>query len=119
MPVFQAPDGTSLFYWERGQGAPVLFLNGLGCVSRMWDYQVVAFAERGIRCIGFDRRGHGRSDEPAHGYDYDTFADDIAARIDKLDLSALTVIGHSMAGGEVVRYLTRHGGDRDVPCRSS
>lgn len=112
MPIFQAQDGTSLFYWERGQGAPVLFLNGLGCVSRMWDYQVVAFAEQGIRCIGFDRRGHGRSDEPAHGYDYNTFADDIAALIDRLDLSALTVIGHSMAGGEVVRYLTRHGSGR-------
>lgn len=112
MPFFQASDGTSLFYWERGQGTPVLFLNGLGCGSRMWDYQVVAFAERGIRCIGFDRRGHGRSDEPARGYDYDTFADDIAALIDKLDLSALTVISHSMAGGEVVRYLTRHGSRR-------
>ena len=71
-----------------------------------------AFADEGFRCIGFDRRGHGRSDEPASGYDFDTFADDLAALVDGLDLSDLTLIAHSMAGGEAVRYLTRHGGKR-------
>ena len=71
---------------------------------------MTAFADDGFRCIGFDRRGHGRSDQPARGYDYDTFADDVAALVDALDLSDLTLIGHSMAGGEMVRYLARHGG---------
>jgi pimeloyl-ACP methyl ester carboxylesterase len=95
-----------------GAGAPILFLNGLGCGSRMWDYQIAAFADEGFRCIGFDRRGHGRSDQPAHGYDFDTFADDVAALVDHLDLSGLTLIAHSMAGGEAVRYLSRHGSER-------
>ena len=70
---------------------------------------MTAFADEGFRCIGFDRRGHGRSDQPARGYDYDTFADDVARLIDELDLSDLTLVAHSMAGGEAVRYLTRHG----------
>ena len=78
----------------------------------MWDYQIVAFAEQRFRCIGFDRRGHGRSDQPADGYDFDTFADDTARLIEELDLSGLTMISHSMAAGEIVRYLTRHGSSR-------
>jgi non-heme chloroperoxidase len=90
----------------------MLFLNSLGCSSQMWDYQIAAFAEEGFRCIGFDRRGHGRSDQPAGGYDHDTFADDVAGLIDELDLSGLTLVTHSMAGGEAVRYLTRHGSGR-------
>jgi non-heme chloroperoxidase len=90
----------------------VLFLNSLGCGAQMWDYQMAAFADEGFRCIGFDRRGHGRSDRPAGGYDFDTFADDLAVLIEALDLSRLTLIGHSMAGGEAARYLTRHGQDR-------
>ncbi len=73
---------------------------------------MIAFADEGFRCIGFDRRGHGRSDQPARGYDFDTFADDVAALIETLDLSRLTLIGHSIAGGEAVRYLTRHGKER-------
>ncbi len=112
MPFIAAKDGAQLYWREWGEGAPMLFLNGLGCSSQMWDYQFAAFAEQGFRCIGFDRRGHGRSDEPARGYDHDTFADDVAALIDALDLSGLTLIGHSMAGGEMVRYLTRHGRER-------
>lgn len=112
MPCFAATDGTSLFYREWGEGDPVLFLSSLGMSTQMWDYQFAAFAEAGLRCIGLDRRGHGRSDQPARGYDYDTFADDVAALISKLDLDHLTLIGHSMAGGEVVRYLTRHGPER-------
>ena len=89
----------------------MLFLNSLGCGAQMWDYQMTAFADEGFRCIGFDRRGHGRSDQPARGYDFDTFADDVAALIDALELSDLTLIAHSIAGGEAVRYLTRHGKD--------
>lgn len=109
MPFITAKDGTQLYWRDWGRGAPMLFLNGLGCGASMWDYQVAAFGEEGYRCIGFDRRGHGRSDQPALGYDHDTFADDVATLIDGLDLSEITLVGHSMAGGEIVRYLTRHG----------
>jgi pimeloyl-ACP methyl ester carboxylesterase len=112
MPFITAHDGTQLFWREWGDGAPMLFLNSLGVGSRIWDYQFAAFAEQGFRCIGFDRRGHGKSDQPARGYDHDTFADDVAALIDQLDLDNLTLIGHSMAGGEIVRYLSRHGSSR-------
>ena len=69
-------------------------------------------AERGFRCIGFDRRGHGRSDQPGDGYDFDTFADDTARLVNELDLSGLTMISHSMAAGEIIRYLTRQGSSR-------
>ena len=112
MPFITAKDDTQLYWREWGAGAPILFLSSLGCSSRMWDYQIPAFAEAGFRCIAFDRRGHGRSDEPAGGYDFDTLADDIAALVDGLDLWGLTLIAHSMAGGEAVRYLTRHGSKR-------
>jgi non-heme chloroperoxidase len=109
MPFIAAPDGTQLYWREWGQGKPLLFLNGLGCSSDMWDYQITAFAEEGYRCIGFDRRGHGRSDRPAHGYHFDSFADDIAALIEELDLTGLTLVTHSMGGGEAVRYVSRYG----------
>ena len=112
MPFITAKDGAQLYWREWGAGAPILFLNSLGCDSRMWDYQIAAFADEGFRCIGFDRRGHGRSDQPARGYDFDTFADDVATLVEDLDLSGLTLIAHSMAGGEAVRYLTRHGSHR-------
>ena len=112
MPFITAKDGAQLYWREWGRGAPVLFLNSLGCGSQMWDYQMAALAEQGFRCIGFDRRGHGRSDQPADGYDYDVFADDIAGLVAELGVTGLTVIAHSMAGGEVVRYLSRHGSDR-------
>lgn len=90
----------------------MLFLNSAGMTTQMWDYQMVAFADHGYRCIAFDRRGHGQSDRSLGGYDYDTFADDIAAVITALDLEKLTIVGHSMASGEMVRYLTRHGSGR-------
>jgi non-heme chloroperoxidase len=112
MPFITTKDGAELYWREFGAGAPILFLNSLGCSSRMWDYQMAAFADEGFRCIGFDRRGHGRSDEPASGYDFDTFADDVAALVDELDLTGLTLVTHSMAGGEAVRYLTRRGSQR-------
>jgi non-heme chloroperoxidase len=102
-------DGTHLYWREVGSGHPILFLNGWAMDTHMWDYQMADFADRGFRCIGIDRRGHGRSDQPAHGYDSDTLADDIADVIETLDVSGLTLIGHSMAGGEIVRYLSRHG----------
>ena len=112
MPFITTKDGSQLYWREWGAGAPILFLSSLGCDSRMWDYQITAFADEGFRCIGFDRRGHGRSEQPAGGYDFDTFADDVATLVEDLDLSGLTLIAHSMAGGEAVRYLTRHGSQR-------
>jgi non-heme chloroperoxidase len=112
MPFITARDGTQLYWRDWGQGAPVLFLNGLGCGSQMWDYQMAAFADEGLRSIGFDRRGHGRSDQPACGYDLDTFADDVAMLIEERDHTHVTLVAHSMGGAEAVRYLTRHGSGR-------
>jgi non-heme chloroperoxidase len=112
MPFITANDSAHLYWSEWGAGEPILFLNGLGCAGRMWDYQIAALADEGFRCIGFDRRGHGRSDQPAGGYDFDTFADDVATLVERLELKGLTLIAHSMAGGEAVRYLTRHGSQR-------
>jgi pimeloyl-ACP methyl ester carboxylesterase len=112
MPFITAKDRVELYWREWGAGAPILFLSSLGCDSRMWDYQMAAFAGEGFRSIGFDRRGHGRSDQPAHGYNFDTFADDVAQLVGELDLKGLTLIAHSMAAGEAVRYLTRHGSRR-------
>ena len=108
-PFISAGDGTRLFWREWGAGRPVLFVHSFAMASRMWDYQFAALGERGLRCIGFDRRGHGLSDVPAGGYDLDTFADDIASVIEALDLCGLTLVGHSMGCNEIVRYLSRHG----------
>ena len=105
-PFIQARDGTQLYWTQWGKGRPILFLNGANLTTQMWDYQMVAFADQGYRCIAFDRRGHGRSDRPLGGYDYDTFADDVASVITALDLRDLTVVAHSMGSGEIVRYLT-------------
>jgi non-heme chloroperoxidase len=112
VPFITAKDGAKLYWHAWGEGAPVLFLNSLGCGSRMWDYQMAALADEGFRCIGFDRRGHGRSDQPERGYDFDIFADDLAALMDELGLEHVTLIAHSMAGGEAVRFLSRHGRKR-------
>jgi non-heme chloroperoxidase len=111
-PFIEAHDGTRLYWSQWGSGRPILFLNSAGMSTSMWDYQMVAFAEHGYRCIAFDRRGHGRSDRPPGGYDYDTFGDDVSAVITALDLRNLTVVAHSMAGGEIARYLSRHGSAR-------
>jgi non-heme chloroperoxidase len=109
MAFIKAKDGTQLYWRDWGRGTPLLFLNSLGLGTEMWDYQLTAFAEQGFRCIGLDRRGHGRSEQAAAGYDHDTFADDVATLIEELNLSGLTLIGHSAAGGEMIRYLSRHG----------
>jgi non-heme chloroperoxidase len=111
-PFIEAQDGTRLYWTQWGVGRPILFLNSAGVSTQMWDYQMVEFADQGYRCIAFDRRGHGRSDRPLGGYEYDTFADDVASVISALDLQDLTLVGHSMAGGEIVRHLTRHGSAR-------
>lgn len=112
MPYINATDGTRLYWCEWGAGAPILLLSSLGMSSRMWQYQMLELAGKGFRCIALDRRGHGRSDQPGSGYDLDTLADDVGTLIESLDLKALTLVGHSMAGGEIVRYLSRRGRDR-------
>jgi pimeloyl-ACP methyl ester carboxylesterase len=111
-PFILAPDGTRLFYRDWGVGVPVVFLHSWGLNADMWEYQMLPLSSRGLRCVAYDRRGHGRSDQPWHGYDYDTLADDLAAVLDRLDLHDVTLVGHSMAGGEIARYLVRHGTNR-------
>lgn len=112
MPYFQTEDGTTNYFVDGGDGTPVVFLASAWLNSRMWEFQLSYFASQGRRVIAYDRRGHGRSDWPWHGYDYDTLADDLAALLDHLDLRDVTLVGHSAGGGEAVRYLTRHGAER-------
>ncbi|PWC37840.1 alpha/beta hydrolase [Azospirillum sp. TSO35-2] len=108
----RADDGVPLFYRDWGQGRPVVFVSSWSLHSASWGYQMAALAEQGCRCIAIDRRGHGRSGESPSGYGFDRLADDIAALLDGLDLRGVTLVGHSMATGEIVRYLTRHGSGR-------
>jgi non-heme chloroperoxidase len=111
-PFIASRDGTNLYWREWGRGVPVLFVHSWCMNSQMWDYQFAALGHRGMRCIAYDRRGHGRSDQPPTGYDYDTLADDMAIVIETLDLHDLTLVGHSMGAAEIVRYLSRHGDGR-------
>ncbi|AOP47543.1 alpha/beta fold hydrolase [Streptomyces lydicus] len=112
MPYFEGSDGTSLFYTDWGQGKPVVFVAGAWLSSSAWELQMLPLSEQGLRCVAYDKRGHGRSDWVGHGFDYDTLADDLAALLDRLDLHDVTLVAHSMGGGEVIRYLSRHGYDR-------
>jgi non-heme chloroperoxidase len=104
--------GTRLFYRDWGTGRPVVFQAGWALPSEMWNYQITPLSESGMRCIAYDRRGHGRSDDAGTGFDYDTLADDLAAVLDTLDLQRAMLVSHSMAAGEVIRYVTRHGTGR-------
>lgn len=101
-----------LFYEEMGTGQPVVFIHGWPTSHEMWEYQVTEIAAKGYRCIAYDRRGFGKSDKPWNGYDYDTLADDLKSVIDELELSNVILVGFSMGGGEVVRYLSRCGSDK-------
>lgn len=112
MPYFKGSDGTQLFYEECGEGRPLVLIHGWPLSSRMWEYQMTALSQQGIRCIAYDRRGFGLSDHPRGGFDYDTLADDLKALLDTLDLKEVTLAGFSMGGGEAVRYLSRHGSGR-------
>jgi pimeloyl-ACP methyl ester carboxylesterase len=124
MPYVETPDGTRLFYKDWGiafgpqaasgpqAGRPVLFLHGWPLNADMWEYQMAPLVAAGFRCVAVDRRGFGRSDQPGCGYGYDTFADDLAVLVTALDLREATLVGFSMGGAEIVRYLARHGGAR-------
>jgi non-heme chloroperoxidase len=105
-------DDVGLFYRDWGEGPPVVFVASWSLPSDSWAYQMLALSEAGCRCVAYDRRGHGRSDDPGRGYDFDTLADDLAAVMEALDLKDATLVGYSMGTGEVVRYLTRHGAGR-------
>jgi non-heme chloroperoxidase len=112
MSYFQATDGTTLYYRDHGDGPPIVMLSSQGLSSSMWQHLMVRLADRGFRCVALDRRGHGRSDDPGKGYDFDRFADDIGELLILLDLRDVTLVGHSVGSAEAARYLTRHAADR-------
>jgi len=112
MPTIETRDGTEIYYKDWGSGRPVVLIHGWPLHADMWEYQMTAMAAQGLRCIAPDRRGFGRSAHPWSGYDYDTLADDVATLIDSLDLRDIVLVGFSMGGGEVARYLSRHGSTR-------
>src|SRR6266478_6471020 len=105
-------DGTTIFYKDWGTGQPVVFSHGWPLNADVWDDQAFFVASHGYRAIAHDRRGHGRSSQPWDGNDLDHYADDLAALIDTLDLHEAVLVGHSMGGGEVARYIGRHGTKR-------
>ena len=109
----ETDDGQRLLYRDIGRGRPVLFIHGWTLSSEIWSGQTAFLEGQDLRAIAYDRRGHGQSSKPESGYDYERLASDLANVIDKLDLADLTLVSHSMAAGEVVRYFSRHG-DRRV-----
>ncbi len=112
MSTVTTKDGTQIYYKDWGHGQPVVFSHGWPLSSDAFEDQMFYLAQRGYRCIAADRRGHGRSSQPWHGNDLDTYADDLAAVVEKLDLKNAIHVGHSTGGGEVVRYIARHGEKR-------
>jgi len=109
MSTIKTADGTQIYFKDWGNGKPVLFSHGWPLDADMWDNQLNFLAENGYRVIAFDRRGFGRSDQPWTGYDYDTFASDINDLIAHLDLQDVTLVGFSMGGGDVTRYINNYG----------
>lgn len=105
-------DGASLHVKTMGDGPPVVLIHGWPLTGDMWEYQTLALIEAGYRVITYDRRGFGHSSHPATGYDYDIFADDLADILDHYDIQGASLIGFSMGGGEIARYLSRHGAGR-------
>ncbi|MBS1083110.1 alpha/beta fold hydrolase [Gluconobacter kondonii] len=112
MPYITATDGTSLHVKDMGAGKPVVLIHGWPLTGDMWEKQTLTLVEAGYRVITYDRRGFGQSGHPVDCYDYDTFADDLAVILEQLDLWDATLVGFSMGGGEVARYLSRHGRSR-------
>jgi len=112
MPTIATKDGTEIFYKDWGAGQPLVFSHGWPLSADAWDAQMVFLGERGYRVVAHDRRGHGRSSQTWNGNDMDTYADDLAGLIEALDLKDITLVGHSTGGGEVARYVGRHGTTR-------
>src|SRR5271168_840923 len=112
MPTITTKDGTQIYFKDWGTGQPIVFSHGWPLSADDWDTQMLFFLSHGYRVIAHDRRGHGRSSQPGSGHDMDHYADDLAALTEHLDLKEAVHIGHSTGGGEVVRYIARHGESR-------
>ena len=112
MPILTTKDGTQLYYKDWGSGQPILFSHGWPLSADAFEDQMFFLANHGYRCIAHDRRGHGRSSQPWHGNNLDTYADDLAELVEHLGITDAVHVGHSTGGGEVARYIARHGTTR-------